>query len=318
MADRIVVSFSEIDTYRDCPLKHQLAYVDRWQKEPEEGGPLARGSRWHEVMAVHYQTIRGKASWLVDDGVEFGTKAILQLARTRIEEAGWFEGDEGELSRWMYDGYVEQFGVDPQWEILAVEHKAELPLLTSKEVAARQELIEDHDYRQMGVPTSLAPLPDVRFWVKVIIDLVIRDRMTGKLWIVDHKSAKDLNKKIDLELADQFGIYTAGCRALGRKVLGSMYNGARTYRLKTKAQPLDERFKREMMYRTDTELDNLIIDFRAAAEAAYSDRPIFSSPNPRDCSWKCDFRDAHLAARKGVPIEAALLDFGMRQNKERH
>lgn len=317
MNDRIVVSFSEIDTYRDCPLKHQLAYVDRWQKEPEEGGPLARGSRWHEVMAVHYQTIREKAAWLADGTA--GAKSTLALARTRIEEAGWFEGDEGELARWMYDGYVEQFGVDPQWEILAVEHKAELPLLTSKEVKRRASQIEFAErHSDQLSPDDPSIVDPVRFWVKVIIDLVIRDRMTGKLWIVDHKSAKDLNKKIDLELADQFGIYTAGCRALGRKVLGSMYNGARTYRLKTKAQPLDERFKREMMYRTDTELDNLIIDFRAAAEAAYSDRPIFSSPNPRDCSWKCEYRDAHLAARKGVPIEAALLDFGLKQQRERH
>lgn len=302
--DRIVVSFSEIDTFRDCPLKHQLAYVDRWTKEPEEGTPLSRGSRWHEVLATHYQTLREKAEWLGDGTA--GAKSVLALARTRIEEAGLFDGEDGELARWMYGGYVEMYGVDPQWEILAIEHKAELPLLTTAEAKERRAV------------ARAAPPDPVRFWVKVILDLIVRDRITGKIWIVDHKSSENLNKKIDLELSDQFGIYTAGLRALGRRVLGSVYSGARTYRLKTKVAPLEERFRREMMYRTDIELDNLILDFRAATEAAYSDRPVFSSPNPRECQWKCDYRDAHLAARKGVPIEAALRDFGLRQNKERH
>lgn len=314
MTDRIVVSYSEIDTFRDCPLKHHLAYVQRWSKEPQPGTPLARGSLMHDVWAIHYQTIREHAAWLVNDGLEFGTKAILELARTRIEESGAFDDSEdGELIQWMYEGYVAHYGVDPQWEIIAVEHKAELPLLTSKEVAARADLAE------RAKPESVDILEPVRFWVKVIIDLVVRDRRTGKLWIVDHKSAGDLEKDFDLELHDQFGIYTAALRAMGKKVLGSMYNGIRTKKLKGRAMVPDERFRRKSMYRTDIELDNLILDFRRAAEVAYrDDHPPYSSPNPRQCSWKCDYRDAHIAGRKGIPIEAALRDFGFRQNRTRH
>jgi hypothetical protein len=312
--DRIVVSFSEIDTFRDCPLKWKLAYIDRWSKEPEEGSALHRGSAWHEVMAIHYRTLRETA------GYDWSDDARLKLAWTRISESGAFGDDEGQteqqnLLQWMYLGYVELYGVDAGWEILAVEHKAEVPLLTSKEVA------EHADLATRAKPESVDVIRPVRFWVKIIIDLVYRDRLTGKIWIVDHKTFGDPLRIGDLELNDQFGIYTAGLRAMGKKVLGACHNGARTKKLK-RVMTMDERFARKLLSRTDVELDNLIIDFRNAARMAYDVmKPaglLYSAPNPRQCGWKCDYERAHLAARKGVPIEQSLRDYGFQQIKERH
>ena len=38
--NKIVVSYSELDTFRQCPMKHALAYKQRWTRPVEEGSPL--------------------------------------------------------------------------------------------------------------------------------------------------------------------------------------------------------------------------------------------------------------------------------------
>ena len=72
------------------------------------------------------------------------------------------------------------------------------------------------------------------------------------------------------------------------------------------------------MYRTDTELDNLMMDAGRTARAAYATGPTHSSPSPDRCKWRCDFLDAHLMMRKGVAPRVALKDFGFHVDKSRH
>ena len=57
MSEQIVVSFSEIDTYRQCPLKHEWAYKQRWKRPVEEASALAKGSLWHLVLETHYNVL---------------------------------------------------------------------------------------------------------------------------------------------------------------------------------------------------------------------------------------------------------------------
>jgi hypothetical protein len=197
------------------------------------------------------------------------------------------QSEQQELVEWMYNGYVEHYGSDPQWQILGVELAQVVPLLNER-----------------GNRT--------RFRLKMKIDLVVKDRTFGGVWSIDHKSAKDLDREKTVDLDDQFGLYTWGLRQMGRPVRGSMYSGARTQRNKG-PMALDTRFSRIRMHRTDIELTNLALDAYRVARAAYSgpnqDQP-YSSPNPQTCGWKCDFTDVHLAARKGIPIQPLLRDFG--------
>ena len=108
------VSYSELSTYRQCPHKHQLAYIERWDKE-EAAVPLTRGRIFHEMLAAHYEAL--KLGELERVGVD------VVLSDVEDEELA-------DLLSWMYDGYIDHYFFDAQWGILEVEKKEEIWLPT--------------------------------------------------------------------------------------------------------------------------------------------------------------------------------------------
>lgn len=291
MAKIHTVSWSEIDTFRQCPFKHQLAYKERWQKEPVDGTPLSRGSLFHSVLEEHYNGI------LFSTQEESYEKIRGLLA---VGESEDMRTQDQILVEWIYDGYVENYGSDLNWKIMAVEYANEFWLPTPNGTRSNYK-------------------------IKMKIDLIVKDP-NGRIWITDHKTCRDLPKDKMLELDDQFGLYTWGLRTLGMTVHGSIHNACRTYRYTSnKEQPLDERFKRSLMYRTDKELDRIAIEAYATAKRAYGPAPLGDeaerNPDTDRCNWRCDFTEPCLAGRKGVEIRGAgnLLQMqGFRQNFERH
>lgn len=301
--DAVVVSFSEIDTYRQCPLKHVLAYGQRWSKTPEDGSPLRLGGLWHLVQETHYNSLK--------DDDDAGRKRSLaragDLVSDHLFDSNGGQTDDQVLVAWMYEGYVEHHGTDEQWDILAVEYKL----------------------------AEWLPLPDggdSDYVIKGKLDLIVRDRKTGKIWIVDHKSGQNLPSMFELDIDDQFGIYTWLMQRRGLRIMGAIHNAARTTRNKgdmdgppppgTKKQTLEQRMHRTLLTRSKTELDNVIRDAWAVAENIYftgtGERPLYSAPDPRQCGWKCDYKEAHLMARKGRDFASVLTEFGFHQNYERH
>lgn len=295
-----VVSFSEIDTAKQCALKHQLAYVDRFSKPQPVMSALGKGTAWHAVLENHYGVLK-------EHGGKERPDVTLSRCRDAVESflAG-LDQDLAELIWWMYKGYVDLYGADDEWQVLAVEHAAECRLPTLR-----------------GTPSG--------FWLKVKIDLVIRNRRTRNIYVVDHKSGKDLPGAKVLELDDQFGLYTWAMRQLGKKVFGQVYNAARTLRLKEDvkdpgATPLDERFRRVPMFRTDRELDIVARETYQLAAARYRQQSEVTragamsprSTNPETCAWRCDFKDACMAGRKGLSVRQFLRDQGFEQQFERH
>lgn len=296
MAGTITISYSELDTFRQCPMKHEFAYKERWQS-PTTGPALSRGTRWHAVMEHHYRAL---AYWQRAIDIPVGAPALADLRREIQElylQTGGSQSEEQELVEWMYDGYVGHYGADPQWRVLAVEHAPFVWLPTDRGGRSR-------------------------FQLKLKIDLVVRNAR-DEIWVVDHKSGKDLPKDKELELDDQFGLYTWAMRKLGMKVMGSVHSGARTQRNKDQAkhfQPLDERFARKHMYRTDIELDTLAVEAYRAARRAYA-IPIGQADratNPDTCRWRCDFTEPCLGSRKGMDRYDLLTGAGFVQDFTRH
>jgi hypothetical protein len=210
--------------------------------------------------------------------------------------------EEQALVAWMYDGYVEMWGTDEEWEIVAVEYANEFWLPTPK--------------------GGRSP-----YKVKVKIDLIVRSKQTRKLWIVDHKSCKDLPTDKMLELDDQFGLYTWGLQQLGKKVVGSIHNACRTFRYKDPKAPypLDARFKRTMLYRTDEELNTVAIEAYKTARRAWGqtkEGEAERTPNSDTCRWRCDFTESCLGARKDRDqagyLKNSLSLGGFKQDFERH
>lgn len=297
-----IVSFSEISTAKRCSFRHQLAYVERWSKPPDPMSALGKGTCWHTVMEAHYNVIRtAQQKGMTDLGkVEARCRSVV----TRI--LGTQQEELAELIWWMYDGYVNVYGTDPDWQILAVEHAAEARLPTPR--GGRSGFI-----------------------LKMKIDLIVRQRSTKRIRVVDHKSGKDLPHKKSLEIDDQFPLYVWGLNRLGKKVFGAEYNAARTTRLAGDvrvpgSQPLDERYSRTPIYHTPRELEGIAVDAYLMASSRYAEQRRMTklgvdSPRSTDtfrCQWDCDYYDPCIAGRKGVDSRAFLRTTGFEQDFERH
>ena len=305
MAEIIVGSYSEIDTARQCLFKHELGYKLRW-RAPTTSPALSRGTLWHSVMEAHYTVIQawqveraaakaaGRKVVRIDEDKRIA-KRIWDAVKVHLYDEAGKQSAEQELVEWMYQGYVEQYGLDPNWQILAVEHREQVPLLDR---AGRRS----------------------RFHIKAKMDLIVREYTSRNVYIVDHKSAKDLPSDKMLDIDDQFGLYGWMYGQAGKTHFGLLHNCARTQRNVSKPQTLESRFARKRLIRTATELNNIALDAYKQLKAAHAvpigDAP--RSPNPDTCRWRCDFSEACLLGRKGRDVEQILTVTGYVQDFTRH
>ena len=271
----ITVRRSELETFRQCPLKHKLQWIDQWR--PVHSSSAADlGTDWHLVLAWHY----GRIMEAQHQGTPVpDPEQILQEVCGRIDQV-WLQEDPEHWAklRWMYEGYFDYWGVDPHWRVLAVE--------VTQTIRLRDENGDD-----------------TRFVFEWTTDLRVQDlELSGEPQVVvDHKSTKQPLGKSDIDLQDQYGSYTLAERRIGNPILMQVANQTKTEKLK-RPMTLAERNVRTPGYRTDRELRNIELDLLGVAEAAYPETPrrLYSSPDPRTCSWKCDVQNAHLALRKGA------------------
>jgi RecB family exonuclease len=300
-----IVSNSEVETYRQCRLKHQLSYIEKWRTD-EQHPALSRGTLFHAVMEAHYGTLKMMRDTLEKEngcGVVLDTASQIWLAVYPLlyDADSGAQTEEQELVEWIYRGYVEHYDSDSNWEILAIE----LPM---------EEPLDDHG----------------EFSLAGTVDLIVRDRSGGGgIWIVDHKTCKDLPKK-DFDLEDQTAIYAHLLKKKGIDVRGAIYNHCRTYKLKTREMDMDERFKRQRTVRTDYELETCAREALELMVEAYDRHKDFvaadgtvipydapRSPNGDTCNWKCGFTEACIAGRKYGPVKTRsfLEDTGFTQRE---
>ncbi len=278
MAKTKVVSYSEVDTYRQCGLKHQLAYDERWRTE-DEAEALVRGTLFHSVMERHYKKILDISQETVGgirsrEPIE-AQDLFLAVAPLLYEEGTGAQTEMQELVEWIYRGYVDLYTTDTDWEIVAVEHPLEVWLPTAS-----------------GTRSS--------FKLAGTVDLIVRDFSAGGgLWIVDHKTCRNLPKGKDLDLEDQTGIYTYLLRKQGLDIRGAIYNHCRTYKLQRDME-MNERFRRTITVRTDQEIETMALEVLDTMREAYRPRPGDKprSPDGERCGWKCGYTEPCLAGRK--------------------
>lgn len=312
--ERTVVSYSELSTFRQCPLLHHVKYQLRWTKPVEPGGALDKGKLWHAVMEVHYKKIYewNKAHPEVSRRTDAQERSLIRTCRKAVQPllADPTTGEQTEvqaLIEWMYDGFIAMYGADrDHFRPLAIEHPIEVPLL------------DEH-----GTPT--------RFILKARIDLIGIDLTNGLRGVVDHKSGANLPDDMALEIDDQFGLYCWMLKQAGKKASNAFHFAARTqrnqadfpdYTGRSHPQTLEQRFRRTPLTREVVELDNLALDAYHAARAAYPDdeayRALYSAPNPRSCGWMCDIRREHLMMRKGRKLQEVMIEGGWHIDKTRH
>jgi hypothetical protein len=278
--DPIIVRHSELADFRHCPLKHKLGWVEGWHDpEREARGARSLGTSWHAVLQARYEELQRCAATGEQPDEEHINDMVFDVLTGVPEE-------EKETLWWMYDGYVETYGLDSEWEILAVEQTMRVPFHDEDD---QPLLIDD--------PRTDTVRPVLYEWTS---DILVRWRAMRGVFVVDNKSTSQPLGQTDIDLSDQFGLYTVAWQRRGTKVRGQVVNQTKTKQLK-RPMALDERNVRGMSIRTPTELRNIELDAVATIRAMYSvaniDRP-YSAPDPRSCGWKCDFKEAHLQMRR--------------------
>lgn len=283
LSDLITIRHSRLRDYRQCPLKEHLGWDQGWEKV-DTGGARQRGNIWHEMMAMHYNAIKRGC----------GRDEVEDLVYT-LMEVEYPDYDKRDLLEWMYEGYLAEYGLDEDWEILEVERTLVVPFLD-----------------RAGQPT--------RFEYEWTGDLLVRVRSTNSVVAVDNKSVGNIMKQTDIDLDDQFGLYVMAWRRWGYPVEFPMFNGVRAERL-VRPMTSKERFQRTPSYRTEIELLNIEQDALNTCWHMFPPdgiRRLYSSPiDPRKCNWSCDFKEAHIMMRKskdpGRMVPAYLRKKGFQQ-----
>lgn len=280
----VIIGQSELADFRQCPLKHQFRWRMGWY-QPDTGpsdprNKSAIGTQFHAILAKHYGLLRE----LQRAGREIDGDFIGREVGKFIGALGEMLGlDEERMSllQWMYEGYIERWGFDRDWEIVAIEQTLITPIF-------------DPDTGER-----------TRFQLRWTADLVVRViSLDRRIAIIDNKTVEGAGTwgQADVDLHDQIGLYLRGWshKYSADPALFGMLNQVRRDRLK-RPMTLTERFSRPRGTRTRLELDEIERDFLGDARRMYGEenlrRPT-SHPDPKQCGWKCDFKEPHIVLRR--------------------
>lgn len=185
---------SERGTFKRCRWLYKLEYIDRL-KPNTDSPPLMFGSMIHIALAGYYKK-----------GIKRGPHPAGLFERAVLAEAERVAGltganagrileswqDRVEMGVGMMNNYVDTYGKDDEWKVLATE----LPF----------KVIVNHPKRGNNVTPW--------FWYTGILDLLIESRRTGLKRIRDHKTTAAIQTKY-LAIDDQTTSYwTYGVPAL--------------------------------------------------------------------------------------------------------
>lgn len=197
------ISNSEVATWLTCKRKYY--YEFDLNLEPRiSSGALGKGTLLHEGLAVYYEDLQAGNSH----------KVATEVARTRLQS--YLSASEYDFETVMevdrlLQGYWNFYQGDPNWEILEVEKGYDL------------SMTEDYEY-------------------SLRLDLLVRERDTGLVVLVDHKTAYDFWTEDDLDLNPQFPKYIGSLRANGVNVDKAVLNQIRTRSIK--APTMEQLFRR--------------------------------------------------------------------------
>jgi hypothetical protein len=175
---------SERGTLKRCEFLWDLTY-NRQLKPLREMPALRFGSLMHMALADRYPkgTKRGiHPAKAFKKHYDADIKRNSELFGMRIEEDEvWVNAEE--LGIAMLENYVDEYGTDPDWEVLATETPFQVVV----------------NHPDTGKPW---------FLYVGIVDGVWKHRRSRELWVPDHKTTKAIYKKLGyLQMDDQAGAY---------------------------------------------------------------------------------------------------------------
>jgi len=181
-----------------CPWKWDMVWNKGLRPKREPTWALFGGA-WHYGMEFYYPVgrKRGRLQDAIDaalENLELGRRKVgVDLADISLDDDG--QPEEGtskrdvelisadSLMEIMFREYRKKYGTDEEWECLHTEQPF-----------------------QIDVPHPKYPGRFITVYAGTW-DALMRNRRTGKLWLWDHKTARQLPKPDYLELNDQAGSY---------------------------------------------------------------------------------------------------------------
>ncbi|HWI68129.1 MAG TPA: PD-(D/E)XK nuclease family protein [Nitrospiraceae bacterium] len=182
-----LVRTSERSAFKKCRWMWDLSF-NQGLRQRRDGPALRFGSLIHEAMAEYYVKGRKRKPKVL-------VPAFIKAYERDVSQAGEFVvyGEDGNIEEgeaWqnardlgieMLEMYIEHYGVDKGWEVLATEQPFQVPV---------------YNPRTGGY----------MFTYTGILDLIMREIQHDRIWIWDHKTTGSINVRA-LGLNEQFGSY---------------------------------------------------------------------------------------------------------------
>ncbi len=213
---------SERTCFRRCPQQWWWSYREGLVPRRVNSGAAWFGTGIHLALAEWYIPGKKRGRDPLETWAEY-TKDSYEAIKVQpdfVDEdfANW--EDAKVLGQEMLEMYMEKYGEDSEWEVIAVEWRFAVT-------------IPDPNNPKKAIAVDVGTF-----------DLVIRHRVTGKIWLVDHKTCKAFEFK-HLTIDDQGGSYCAlatfALREAGligpkEAVSGIIYNFLRKQRRDTRPE----------------------------------------------------------------------------------
>lgn len=253
--EKTLIRVSQIKAYQTCPRMYYFNYVKRLTPKVENN-KLLFGTGIHKGLEVFYRTgsadeaVRAFNTWLKEQEVRLQG---LNADPEHTEEAKRI----GVALLQEYCIYAKQHD---DFVPVAVEQTFEVPIWTPKGKAS------------MMIHRGT-------------VDLIVEDKY-GKLWLGEHKTARDTPSALELQLNFQASVYLlAATQLYDRPISGVVYNILRKVDPKRAKTPV---INRMLVPRTAIELANTSNQLYAWARRMLTDKDYLPSSG-RHCSWMCAY-----------------------------
>jgi len=282
------VSNSEIQTFKDCKRKWYLSNYRRLvPKKVRVSGPLALGTRIHGALEAFYNG---------EDLIESYMKLLKQDEIIAHQEYLAVDQvlSEGEMGRIMLEGYIqwiEEEGIDAQYDIISNEETLEMPMLDGR-VILRGKI--DMRLRRKSDGTRL-----------------IRDFKTVGQTFSQFASTLNLNEQALTYMTLDAYHNTPEDRSDGA-IFTLLKKNKQTSRAKPPFYGEEEVLHNIFTLRSFwIRLNGTLSDMMNVKDAldAGADHHLVAYPRPsNDCTWKCQFFSICGSLDDGSPVEEMIED----------
>ena len=213
LPDKYFVSYSQLNTWRRCKRRWYLSYVEQLEKDGPPANALWLGVGVHEALDQYYANNPRDVKVLRES---FNEWAFAQKEDIEKRIAGRVEAEQVkmdiqknyELGLALMDNYAEFAPANDAFDVLATEQEFEVPVGLSIRMY-------DDETGQIGL---------VPVYYRGRIDGIVRLHENDKLYLLEHKTAKQFNEQ-KLVLDQQSTSYIWAAETLFKyKISGVYYN----------------------------------------------------------------------------------------------